>query len=78
MYLEQIHFALAGVAQWIELQTEAKGRQFNSQSGHMSGLQARSPVGGVQEATNQSISCTSVFLFLSFSLPSPLSLKINK
>ena len=27
-----------------------KGHQFNSQSGHMSGLQARSLVGGVQEA----------------------------
>ena len=30
---------------------EPKGRQFNSQSGHMPGLLARSPVGGVQEAT---------------------------
>ena len=30
---------------------EPKGRGFLSQSGHRSGLQARSPVGGVREAT---------------------------
>ena len=30
---------------------EPKGRQFNSQSGHMPGLLARSPVGGTREAT---------------------------
>ena len=30
---------------------EPKGHQFNSQSGHMPRLQARSPVGGAQEAT---------------------------
>ena len=30
---------------------EPKGHQFDSQSGHMPGLQARSPVGGAQEAT---------------------------
>ena len=34
--------ALAGVAQWIE----------QSQLGHMPGLWARSPTGGMQEATN--------------------------
>ena len=30
---------------------EPKGHLLNSQAGHMPGLQARSPVGGVQEAT---------------------------
>ena len=29
---------------------QPKGRRFNSQSGHMPGLQARSPVGDAQEA----------------------------
>ena len=33
------------------LDYEPKGCQFSSQSGHMPGLQARSPVGGTQEAT---------------------------
>ena len=40
---------LAGVAQWIAewvLACEPKGRRFDSQAGHMPGLQARSPVGG--------------------------------
>ena len=39
--------ALAGVAQWLRSSLQTKG----SQSGHMSGLQARSPVGGAREAT---------------------------
>ena len=39
--------ALAGVAQWIECwPAEARGCWFDSQSGHMPGLWARSPVGG--------------------------------
>ena len=47
-----------------------KGCWFDSWSGHMPGLQARSPVWGVQEATDQCFSPLS---------PSfPLSLKINK
>ena len=33
------------------LACEPKSRQFNSQSGHMPGMQARSPVGDAQEAT---------------------------
>ena len=49
-----------------------KGRQFDSQSGHMPGLWARSTVGGVQEAT------THRWFFASFSPFLPLSLKINK
>ena len=43
--------ALAGVAQWIVSAFEAKGCQFDSQSGHRPGLQAKSLVGGTQEAT---------------------------
>ena len=45
---------------------EQKGHQFDSQSGHMPGLQARSPVGGAREAPHADVS-------LPFSLPSPLS-----
>ena len=56
------------------LRTES--RWFDSQSGHMPGLQARSPLGGVRKATDQCISHTLMFLFLYPSLP--LSLKINK
>ena len=50
-----------------------KGRWFNSQSGHMPGLWARSPVRGMWEATNQCISHTLKFSSLSFSLPPLLS-----
>ena len=46
-----------------------KGRQFNSQSGHMPGLPARSPVGDAWEATTHRCLPLSSF---------PLSLKINK
>ena len=47
---------------------------FNSQSGNMPGLWARSLVGGVGEATNQCFSCTLMFLSLSYSFSSPFSL----
>ena len=50
-----------------------KGRRFNSQSGHMPGLWARSLVGGVREATNPCISHTLMSLSLPFSFPSSLS-----
>ena len=50
---------------------EPKGRWFDSQSGHKPGLWARSPFGDMQEATNGCISRT--LMFLSLSLPSPLS-----
>ena len=52
-----------------------KGRWFDSWSGHMPGLQAMSPVWGMQEATN-CFSRTSMFLSLSFS-SLPLVLKIK-
>ena len=39
--------SLVGVAQWIESACEPKSHWFDFQSGHMPGLQARSPVGGL-------------------------------
>ena len=65
---KNVLLALAGVSHWIEWvpACEPKGCRFNSQSGHMPELWARSPVGGVQEATYRCFSP-------SFSLPSPLS-----
>ena len=66
--------APAGVAQWVWASSrKPRGHQFDSLSGHMPGLLAGSPVEGVQRATNRCLSCTSTFLPLSFSLPSPLS-----
>ena len=45
------NYALAGVAQWIEHQSKAKGQWFDFQSGHMPEFRGRSPVGGAWEAT---------------------------
>ena len=62
--------ALTGVAQWIECQPanlNITGLM------HMPGLCARSPVGGMWEATNRYLSHTSVFLSISFSLHSLLN-----
>ena len=64
--------ALAGVAQWIESAgLWTKGHWFNSQSGHMPGLWARSSVGGTREATTH-------WCFPPSLSPSFLSLKLNK
>ena len=52
---------------------EPKGRRFDSQSVHMPGLWARSPVRDVWEVIDGHFSHTSMFLSLSFSLSSPLS-----
>ena len=52
---------------------KAEDHWFDSQSGHMPGLQARSLLGGMQEGADQCFSQTLMFLSLSFSLPSPLS-----
>ena len=50
------HFALAGVAQWIELSAcELKGCRFDSQSEHMPGLWARFPVGPERQPINVSL-----------------------
>ena len=60
-----------GSVDWV-LAWESKGCRFDSQSGHRPGLQARSPVGGVQEAATHWCFSSSLF-------PSPFfSLKINK
>ena len=59
-----------GSVDWV-LTCEPKGHGFNSQSGHMPGLQARSPEKGMWQATTQR--CFSPSLSPSL----PLSLKIN-
>ena len=48
-YTQKTIFSPDGVAQWIEY--KSKGHRFDSQPGHMPRFQARSPVGGVLEAT---------------------------
>ena len=55
--------------------SKAKSLQFKSQSGHMPGLWVQS--GCMREANNLCFSLSLMFLSLSFSLPSPLSKKIN-
>ena len=55
--------ALDGVAQWIECQPA--NQKVLVQSGHMPGLQARSPGRVMPEATNQCFSHTLMFLSLS-------------
>ena len=60
-----------GSVDWV-LACEPKGHQFNSQSEHMPGLQARSPVGGMWAATRHWYFSPSLSPSLS------LSLKINK
>ena len=60
-----------GSIYWM-MACEPKDHRFDSQSGHMPGLWARSPVGGVQEAT------TYWYFSPSLSPSLPLSLKINK
>ena len=46
------HLLMACVAQWIECwPMNQRVASFDSQSGHMPGLQSRSPVGGAQETT---------------------------
>ena len=50
---EKLLIVLAGVAHWIDglSANQRVAGQFDSQSGYMPGLQARSPVEGVREAT---------------------------
>ena len=65
--------ALVVVAQWIEhWPVDWKDHQFDSSSGQMPGLQARSPVGSIREATHLCFSLT--YFFPSLSLSFPLSL----
>ena len=65
------HPGWCGSVDWVPA-CEPKCCQFDSQSGHMPGLQARSPWGGTREATTHW--CFSPCVSPSF----PLSLKINK
>ena len=60
-----------GSVDWTPGQ-RVKGHWFHSQSGHIPGLQARSPEGGAWEAT------THWYFSPSLSLSLPLSLKTNK
>ena len=60
-----------GLVDWV-LACKPKGRQFNSQSGHLPALQAGSLVGGAWEATTHW--CFSPSLSPSL----PFSLKVNK
>ena len=64
-----------GSVDWV-LAYDSKGHWFDSQSGHMPGLQARFPVGDVWEATNQCFSRTSMYINVSLSPFFP-PLKIN-
>ena len=64
-----------GSMDWVPA-CKLKGHWFDFQSGHMPGLQARSPLGGMHE---QLLGIAFAHLGFSLSLPSlPLSLKINK
>ena len=51
--LRYLNILIYGVAQWIEcrLVNQRVASQFDSQSGHMPGLQARSPVRGEGKET---------------------------
>ena len=73
LFIFKIYFSpgLCGSVDWA-LAWEPEGFWLNFQSGHMPGLQARSPVGGTWEATTQW--CFSPSVSPSFTL----SLKINK
>ena len=62
-----------GSVDWVPA-CEPKGHQFDSQSGHMPGLQARCLVRGMWEVTSQLILLSSHLSSLSL----PLLLKINK
>ena len=62
-----------GSVDWVPA-CEPNSHWFDSQSGHISGFPARSPVGGMREATDDPcLSLISMFLSLFFSLHSPLS-----
>ena len=71
--LKTFHFGpgWCGSVDWVPT-CEPKGHGFNSHSGHKPGLQARSPVEGVREAT------TGREIDVSLPLPPFPSLKINK
>ena len=70
--LTLIHSDWCGSVGWT-LSCKLKSDQFDSQSGYMPRLWVKSPVGWHLRGNH-----TLMFLSLSFSLPSSLSLKINK
>ena len=75
MERRKLDSALAGVAQWIEC-CPANWKVASSIPGYGTRLdwaQAKLPSLGVGETTNQYFSQTWMFLYLSFSLSSPLS-----
>ena len=80
VYWSQKHFLIKvlhgsgwyGSVDWV-LACEPKGRWFDSQSGHMPGLWARSPVGGMQEATTHGCFSPSLSLSLPFSIKEELN-----
>ena len=72
LYLEQtVSPGWCGSVDWAPA-CKLMGHRFNSLSGHMLGLGARSLVGGIREATTHWYFSSFLSLFL------PLSLKINK
>ena len=67
---------LAGVAQWLEpWPVNQKVTNLIPSQRTFLGCGSGSLAGGMQEATDQCMSCTLTFLSLSFSLPSSLSKK---
>ena len=70
--------ALAHAAQWLGVVRKAKGRWFDSSQGMCLGRRFGPQSGRMWEATGQCFFCTLMFLCPSFSLPSPLSKKMNK
>ena len=68
--------ALTSVAQLAGLSHKQKGRQFHSQSGHITGVAGSVPDRGCTRG-NWSMLPSHIDISLSLSFPSPLS-KINK
>ena len=71
-YIKYYQSDPCGSVGWA-LSCKAKGRWFDSQSGHMPGLLPSPPQGTLWEATDRFFTHTSIFFSLSFSLPSPHS-----
>ena len=67
---EWLHPGWCGSVDWVPA-CEPKGCQLDSHSGHLPGLWARSPGGGLRETTNYNVS-------LPLYLPPFPSLKMNK
>jgi hypothetical protein len=65
------------MAQWLNVDLWTRRSWFDSRSGHMTRLQAWSPVWGVQEVADQWFSLV-IDVSLSLSLPLPFSLKSIK